>query len=87
MEAGTLAATAAGWTKWSGNRGAFSLFLIEFDNLFKIWYAMFIKVCGGRPAHDYRLSIILRTYKEIIFHFWLAAASAGGVSKTRTTKK
>ena len=27
----------------------------------------------------------LRTCKEIIFHFWLAVASAGGVSKTRPT--
>jgi hypothetical protein len=29
----------------------------------------------------------LRTCKQIIFHFWLAAASAGGVSKTRTTNQ
>jgi len=47
-----MAATVAGWTKSSGNRLAFSLFLIEFDNFFEIWYAMSIKVCGGRPAHD-----------------------------------
>ncbi len=39
---------------------------------------------------DYELFVaesILRTCKEIIFHFWLAAASAGGVSKTRTTNQ
>ena len=27
----------------------------------------------------------LRTCKKIIFHFWPAVASAGGVSKIRTT--
>jgi hypothetical protein len=42
-------------------KGGFSLFLIEFDNFFEIWYAMFIKVCGGRQAHDYRLFTILKT--------------------------
>jgi hypothetical protein len=61
MEAGTWVATADGWTKWSSNRLAFSLFLIEFDNFFEIWYAIFIKVCGGRPAHDYGLFTILKT--------------------------
>ena len=42
-------------------KGAFSLFLIEFDNFFEIWYGMFIKVCGGRPALEYRVFITLKT--------------------------
>ena len=34
---------------------------------------------------DWLVGEWLRTCKKIIFHFWLAVASAGGVSKIRTT--
>ena len=39
-------------------------------------------ICGENPEITE-----LRTCKEIIFHFWLAVASGGGVSKTRTTNQ